>query len=578
MTREPLVQTEHAARCTLTGPELVIEASGVLAAAREFSESTAHSWQLLDLHGATEAASLVEDLSRIAQYLQLVLAHAVDRQQPADAYGARADIPSAAPSVNGAGSPPAANCDGMTQNRTEGNTAASCVAIGDSRGRGSVVHRRFREFRSTEDYLRSRLRISRAEAKRRLRVAASILSTDSVSGSALPVSFPELAGACADGLMSEAGKDLIVRTLEEARPRLQPEVLVSMEKQLTDIGARQDHDFLVRTTRHWLALLDQDTPPNEEELNSFQGVFTGRRRNGLNHVHIYCTDEQQEALTTAMNVGTNPRVAGREVPSDGVSAPRPSRPQQLLNGLLSAVRAGLASGGLPETGGLRPQVAITISHEALFRALAGPTGHGATAAPGTAAGTGPATALHAAGTSSGTGKAPSTAPVTEKPPVLDTGTAAYSGPIPVEEVRRIACDADLIPVVLGSAGQVLDLGRAARLFPPHLRRALQARDRGCAFPGCTIPAPWTEAHHVTFWESGGGTGIGNGTLLCSFHHHLVHQDNWQAVMRSGIPWFRPPAYVDPERQLLRNTYFHPGAIPGSPYTGSDDEPAAAAGS
>ncbi|MCQ1985646.1 HNH endonuclease [Arthrobacter sp. zg-Y844] len=138
------------------------------------------------------------------------------------------------------------------------------------------------------------------------------------------------------------------------------------------------------------------------------------------------------------------------------------------------------------------------------------------------------------------------------------GIAAFSGPIDTRTVRRIACDADLIPVVLGSKGQVLDLGRAARLFPPHLRKALHARDRGCAFPGCTVPGPWTEAHHVTFWERGGDTSIGNGVLLCSFHHHLIHQGNWPVSMQAGIPWFRPPAYVDPERRPLRNTYFHPG--------------------
>ncbi|MCC3272605.1 HNH endonuclease signature motif containing protein [Arthrobacter zhangbolii] len=138
------------------------------------------------------------------------------------------------------------------------------------------------------------------------------------------------------------------------------------------------------------------------------------------------------------------------------------------------------------------------------------------------------------------------------------GTAAFSGPLPVEDIRRLACDADLIPAVLGTSGQVLEMGRSARLFPPHIRKALFARDHGCTFPGCTIPGPWTEAHHVTFWEHGGGTGIANGALLRSFHHHLVHQGNWQVTMQSGIPWFRPPDYVDPDRRLLRNTYFQPG--------------------
>ncbi|WP_331460318.1 MULTISPECIES: hypothetical protein [unclassified Arthrobacter] len=62
---------------------------------------------------------------------------------------------------------------------------------------------------------------------------------------------------------------------------------------------------------------------------------------------------------------------------------------------------------------------------------------------------------------------------------------------------------------------------------------------------------------MTFWEQGGGTGIDNGVLLCSFHHHLIHQGNWQVSMRAGIPWFLPPHYVDPNRRPLRNVYFHP---------------------
>ena len=70
-------------------------------------------------------------------------------------------------------------------------------------------------------------------------------------------------------------------------------------------------------------------------------------------------------------------------------------------------------------------------------------------------------------------------------------------------VRKIACDADIIPVLLGSEGRILDIGRTTRIFPPHIRKAITARDQGCAFPGCTIPAPWCEAHHITYWSHGG---------------------------------------------------------------------------
>jgi len=94
-----------------------------------------------------------------------------------------------------------------------------------------------------------------------------------------------------------------------------------------------------------------------------------------------------------------------------------------------------------------------------------------------------------------------------------------------------------------------------------MRRALTARDGGCAFPGCTIPAPWTEAHHITWWENGGATSIDNGCLLCSFHHHLVHRGHWQIQARGGIPWFIPPPWTDPEQKPLRNRYRQAGSAP-----------------
>jgi hypothetical protein len=123
-------------------------------------------------------------------------------------------------------------------------------------------------------------------------------------------------------------------------------------------------------------------------------------------------------------------------------------------------------------------------------------------------------------------------------------------------IRKIACDADIIPVVLGSQGRILDIGRASRVFPPHIRKAITARDQGCAFPGCTIPAAWCEAHHITYWSRGGTTGTGNGVLLCSHHHHLIHKEHWTIEVTNGVPWFKPPPELDPQRKPRRNHYFH----------------------
>ena len=136
-----------------------------------------------------------------------------------------------------------------------------------------------------------------------------------------------------------------------------------------------------------------------------------------------------------------------------------------------------------------------------------------------------------------------------------TGTLAFTGPITAPTIRKIACDADIIPVLLGSQGRILDIGRTSRIFPPHIRKAITARDQGCAFPDCTIPAPWCEAHHITYWSRGGTTSTDNGTLLCSHHHHLIHKEQWTIQPRNGIPWFIPPPHLDPYQTPRRNHYF-----------------------
>ncbi|MFE5837187.1 HNH endonuclease, partial [Arthrobacter sp. NPDC056493] len=133
-----------------------------------------------------------------------------------------------------------------------------------------------------------------------------------------------------------------------------------------------------------------------------------------------------------------------------------------------------------------------------------------------------------------------------------SGTFTYTGPVTASTIRKIACDADIIPILLGSQGRILDIGRTTRVFPPHIRKALTARDQGCAFPNCTIPAPWCEAHHTTYWSQGGPTSTDTGVLLCTHHHHLIHKEQWKIHVKNGIPWFIPPPHIDPRQQPRQN--------------------------
>jgi hypothetical protein len=95
------------------------------------------------------------------------------------------------------------------------------------------------------------------------------------------------------------------------------------------------------------------------------------------------------------------------------------------------------------------------------------------------------------------------------------------------ELRRLACNAGIVPVVLGGKSEVLDLGRTSRLFSRAQRKALRIRDRRCRARGCTIPATWCEAHHLKPWALGGATDLADGVLLCSFHHHRAHDPTYE---------------------------------------------------
>jgi hypothetical protein len=94
--------------------------------------------------------------------------------------------------------------------------------------------------------------------------------------------------------------------------------------------------------------------------------------------------------------------------------------------------------------------------------------------------------------------------------------------LPLESVKRLLCDSGAVPLVENSEGEPLSVGRKQRTVPPAIRRALMARDRHCAFPGCTHDR-YLDAHHVQHWADGGPTHIDNLVLLCTQHHRAVHE-------------------------------------------------------
>ncbi len=128
-------------------------------------------------------------------------------------------------------------------------------------------------------------------------------------------------------------------------------------------------------------------------------------------------------------------------------------------------------------------------------------------------------------------------PATARP--RRVGMTAFGQVLTPTEVRMLACDAQITPAVLGGAGEVLELGRSRRLATPAILTALALRDKGCSYPGCTMPPGWSDAHHLRHWVEGGPTEPDNMTLLCRHHHTTVHRHHHTGVLiNGGVIWRR----------------------------------------
>ncbi|MGH8220741.1 MAG: DUF222 domain-containing protein [Steroidobacteraceae bacterium] len=139
------------------------------------------------------------------------------------------------------------------------------------------------------------------------------------------------------------------------------------------------------------------------------------------------------------------------------------------------------------------------------------------------------------------------------------GCRIEGGPsIPAATARRLACDSSIVAIVEDARGEPLDVGRKTRTIPPALRRALDARDRGCRFPGCSNTR-YVDAHHIRHWADGGETKVSNLVTLCRFHHRQVHEGRVaiQSLDDGGLRFVRPGG--------------HAFESPGAAATGGDAE-------
>ena len=368
--------------------------------------------------------------------------------------------------------------------------AARLAAIGEFDARGLY---RDDGATSTRVWLRNRYRIAITTASRLVRLAAAVDAAPAAVGEAV-----------AAGKINSDQAASITRSMERLPRDVGAQVRDDTAAALVGYSGELDPTQLDVVGDRILHLVapeiaeeaDRRALERDEERARESRAFTmvpDPVRGGV-RLHGRLTAEAAAVVGAAIDPLCKP------VPGDERVAA-----QRRADALVEVCRLALGTTDLPRNGGDRPQVVVNVDFDVLKQELG-------------------------AGT-------------------LDDGTR-----VTPETVRRIACDCRLIPAVLDSAGQPLDLGRSVRLVKGPLRQALVARDRGCAFPRCDRGPRWCEGHHLRHWTAGGPTSLANTVLLCGAHHGEVHRPGgWAVVMAAdGLPSFIPPPHIDPDQRPRRN--------------------------
>ncbi|WP_322936926.1 HNH endonuclease signature motif containing protein [Nocardioides bizhenqiangii] len=301
---------------------------------------------------------------------------------------------------------------------------------------------------------------------------------DAQLAEALDRRWTQVAAGMADGKVSLAQARVIAHALEALPADLDPRLVLDAEAQMVAYCAEFNPTELRRLGRYLLEVVAPDIAEaelakrleNEEqrarEKTSLRSKVIG---DGLARTTIVHPVLDRDRLLTYLHAFTSPRKHHDALGGEEDRIPYPRRLGQAFCALLEH----LDPTKLPQHGGDSTTVMVTIGLDSLRAELSAGSTVGGEALSATA-------------------------------------------------IRRLACNSAIIPVVLGGNGEILDLGRSRRLFSPAQRKAMRLRDQRCRSEGCTVPAAWTEAHHLKPWAAGGNTDLGDGILHCNYHHHLAH--------------------------------------------------------
>src|SRR6202049_224037 len=295
----------------------------------------------------------------------------------------------------------------------------------------------------------------------------SATASEHVQVSRQMASLPQMEAAFSQGSISFRHASLIARTASQLGEKFDSQaetILVNAAKELDPWRLKRATLFL----RHCLepdSVLADAKDAHERRFLYLSQTYDG----------VFRLDGQLDADGGAARQTVLDALMGPPAADDYRTAP-----QRRADAMADLARRQLDGGRLPEVGGQKPHLMVTVHMATLAKA------------PGS-----PAAELESA------------------------------QPIPAETARRIACDCSITPILRGAESHQVEAGATRRAISPAKKRALVARDKGCRFAGCDRPPAWTDGHHIIHWADGGSDELPNLVLLCRRHHYRFHEEGWR---------------------------------------------------
>ncbi|MEU0093682.1 DUF222 domain-containing protein [Kribbella sp. NPDC006257] len=341
-------------------------------------------------------------------------------------------------------------------------------------------------------------------------VSGDALSADALSGDAVsdgvlsddPVAADGLSGDELPVLLHPSQAEAIVAALEAvpAAAMVPVEDLQAAEDQMVKAARNLSPWDLKKLGKRVRDVLDTDGPePAEDAARQREALRITNADHGVKFSGFLAA-ENAALFKTSIEAAAKPRPT-----LDGERDPRTLEKRQ-ADALSDTLAIAAAAGELPGHGGIKPHITITIDYDELKN-----KGRDA------------------------------------------TGDLHFGDRLSAAAVRRLACDAEVIPVVLGSESEPLDVGRGQRYVTKAMWRVLARRDKGCVV--CGMPPRYSHAHHIIHWIDGGPTSVENLVFLCSVHHTAVHHGHYTITITKGKVHVTRPSWADPPRTTGRRAWF-----------------------